>query len=353
MLRSLRALCAVSVFAVAVLGPGALLAAGDDGPPRPPRADRPTRTVLRPLEAPELAPLRLPVPSAKEAIILVSGINSFPQDPTFDALIAKLWNDPRYQIYRFGADPIFPYDALGDLDASARSLRDEIRTIGETHPAVHVIAHSMGGAVADRAFAAGLSARDGVATYIALAAPHNGSATLAASGSALALAGDRSLEVRAVFSPKLDPGSDAARGLARTRPLPPPAGVTRLDLRMSTDWTVTAHDAKDPGVDSRVLIPSGLRDIVDGHGGVTRDPDALRLITSTIEARAAPADRRGVEVKMAAESQSDAAGMLAAAFAIVACVAAAGICVALYCAPYLRVITRPLALEQLRAVRRK
>ena len=353
MLRSLRALCAVSVFAVAVLGPGALLAAGDDGPPRTPRADRPTRTVLRPLEAPELAPLRLPVPSAKEAIILVSGINSFPQDPTFDALIAKLWDDPRYQIYRFGADPTFPYDALGDLDANARSLRDEIRTIGETHPAVHVIAHSMGGAVADRAFATGLSARDGVATYIALAAPHNGSATLAASGSVLALAGDRSLEVRAAFSPKLDPGSDAAKGLARTRPLPPPAGVTRLDLRMSTDWTVTAHDAKDPGVESRVLIPSDLRDVADGHGGITRDPEALRLITSTIEARAVPADTRGVEMRSAADRQSGIAGALAAGVALAALLIGAAICVTLYCAPYLRVFTRPLALEQLRAVRRK
>ena len=78
MLRSLRALCAVSVFAVAVLGPGALLAAGDDGPSHPTRAERPARTVLRPLEVPELAPLRLPVPSAKEAIVLVSSLCVLP-----------------------------------------------------------------------------------------------------------------------------------------------------------------------------------------------------------------------------------------------------------------------------------
>lgn len=353
MLRSFRALCAVSVFAVVVLGPGALLAAGDDGPSRPPRADRPTRTVLRPSEVPELAPLRVPVPSAKEAIVLVSGINSYPQDPTFDALIAKLFDDPRYQIYRFGTDPTYPYDALGDLDVNARSLRDEVRVIGATHPAVHVIAHSMGGVVADRAFAAGLSARDGVATYIALAAPHNGSTTLAAAGAVLELAGDRSLEVRAAFSPKLDPGSDAAKGLAHTRPLPPPAEVTRLDLRMSTDWTVTARDARDPGVESRVLTPSDVRDIADGHGGVIRDPEALRLITSTIEGRAVPADRRGVVVKLAADRQSDAAGTLAAGIALAALALAVVICVTLFCAPTIRRITRPLAQEQLRAVRRK
>jgi len=295
----------------------------------------------------------VPVPSSKEAIVLVSGINSFPQDPTFDALIAKLFGDPRYQIYRFGADPTYPYDALGDLDVNARGLRDEVRAIGATHPAVHIIAHSMGGAVADRAFAAGLSARDGVATYIALAAPHNGSTTLAAAGAVLDLAGDSSLEVRAAFSPKLDPGSDAAKGLARTRPLPPPLGVTRLDLRMSTDWTVTARDARDPGVESRVLIPSDLRDIADGHGGITRDPEALRLITSTIEARAVPPDRRGVVVQQAADRQSNAADALSAGILLAALVAALAICVILYCAPILRRITRPLAQEQLRAVRRK
>lgn len=71
MLRSLRTWCAVSTFAIAVLGPGALVAAGDDGPP-PQRADRPTRTVLRPIEVPDLAPLAIPVPSAKDAIVLVS-----------------------------------------------------------------------------------------------------------------------------------------------------------------------------------------------------------------------------------------------------------------------------------------
>ena len=130
-----------------------------------------------------------------EVIILVSGINSFPQDPTFDPLIAKLFGDPRYDVYRFGADPAYPYDALGDLDVNARNLRDEVRALGITHPGVHIVAHSMGGAVADRAFAAGLSANDGVATYVALASPHNGSSTLAAAALVLDASGDRALEI--------------------------------------------------------------------------------------------------------------------------------------------------------------
>ena len=77
-LRSLRAWCAVSTFAIAVLGPGVLVAAGDDGPPRAPRADRPTRTVLRPTEVPDLAPAKFLVPSAKEAIILVLSLCVLP-----------------------------------------------------------------------------------------------------------------------------------------------------------------------------------------------------------------------------------------------------------------------------------
>ena len=351
-LRSLRALCAVSTFAIVVLGPGALVAAGDDGPPRTPRADRPTRTVLRPTEVPDLAPAKFMVPSAKEAIVLVSGINSFPQDSTFDPLIAKLFGDPRYDIYRFGADPAYPFDALGDLDVQARNLRDEVRAIGLTHPAVHIVAHSLGGVVADRAFSSGLSANDGVATYVALASPHNGSPTLAAGTAVLDVFGDNGLEVRAVFSPKLDPGSDAARGLAHTRPVPPPAGVVRLDLRLSTDWTVTARDSRDPGVESRDLVPSDLRGYIDGHGGATRDPEALRLVTSTIENRAVPQDPRGRDLKAAAGRQSGAAGMLALLIAVVGLAVAGCIRVA-SCFPGVRLVTRPLAEMQLRAVRRK
>ena len=337
---------------MAVLGPGALVVAADDGPPRTPRADRPTQTVLRPTEFPELAPAVAPVPSAKDAIVLVSGINSHPQDPTFDPLIAKLFGDPRYEIYRFGADPAYPYDTLGDLDANARNLRDEVRALGATHPAVHIVAHSMGGAVADRAFSSGLAASDGVATYVALASPHNGSSTLAASTGVLAAAGDSALEVRAVFSPKLDPGSDAARGLAHTRPVPPPAGVVRLDLRMSTDWTVTARDATDPGIESRTLAPSDLGGYVDGHGAVIRDPQALRLITSTIEQRSIPADPRSAGLKTAADRQSRAAGTLALLIALVGLAVGGCICVGLLCVPALRLLTRPLAQMQLRAVRR-
>ena len=122
---------------------------------------------------------------------------------------------------------------------------------------------------------------------------------------------------------------------------------------MSTDWTVTARDSRDPGVESRVLVPSDLRDYVDGHGGATRDPEALRLVTSTIEKRAIPADTRGRALKVAADVQSGAAGRLALLIALAALVVAGCIYVGLYCVPGIRWITRPLAIRQLGAVRRK
>ncbi|MEP7003673.1 MAG: hypothetical protein ABI888_03960 [Chloroflexota bacterium] len=355
MLRSLRAGNAVLSFGIclaAVLGPGAIVAAGDDGPSRPPRADRPTRTVLRPTEVPELAPFRVPVQSGKEAIILVSGLNTAAPDGTFDRLIATLFGDPRYAIYRFGADPEHPFDANGDIDVNAVHLRDEIRAIGATHPAVHIVAHSMGGVVADRAFSAGLSASDGVATYIALASPHSGSAALATASSFLDAIGQDSLQVRAAFSPKIDPGSPVARGLATAGPVPPPAGVIRLDLRAPTDFTVTANDAKDPGVASRILWPSDPWGYIDGHGAVTRDPEALRLIRSTIEHRAVPPDDHSrtleMETAIADAGSSSLALLMTLAGLLVGC-CLVGL---LMTNPPLQLITRPLAAMQLRAVRR-
>ena len=352
-LRWLRAWCAVTAIVLSVVGPGALVAAGDDGPSRSFPTDRPTRTILRPADVPEIASVPTPRRSQKEAILLVSGINSYPQDPTYDRLIAALYDDPRYELFRFGADPAHPYDALGPISDNARNLADEARALGATHTAVHIVAHSMGGAVADRAFTDGLSASDGVATYIALASPHNGSPTLAAANHLFDVVGDRALEPRALFSSKLDPGSDAARDLGRTRPVVPPAGVVRLDIRMATDWTVTARDAHDPGVTSRTLVPSDALGYVDGHGSVTRDPQAISLVTSTIAARAIPRDMRGGLVARTAGLLSGGSATLSVLVLLAALAVAAGTCACLQLFPALRLVTRPRAAAALRAARRK
>src|SRR5207237_10833021 len=133
-------------------------------------------------------------------------------------------------------------------------LTAEIRELAQTHPKIAIVAHSMGGAVVDDAFRRGLSASDKVETYIALAAPHNGS-TEAQYGQAFLWVSDL-LGVRTEFRAitaglKEDVGSRAAQDLATLRAGPPPAGVTRIALRIATDGSVPAPDAWTPNVPSR------------------------------------------------------------------------------------------------------
>lgn len=340
----------VAALALSVVGPGALVAAGDDGPSRSLPTDRPTRTSLRPTE---LSDAPTPRASNKEVVVLVSGINSSAPDPTFDVLIARLLADPRYEVHRFGADPTHPYDALGSIAENARNLTEEVRELGKTHPAVHIVAHSMGGVVVDHAVAGGLSAQDGVATYVALASPHNGSLTLAATAPVVELIGDPSLEVRALFSVKLDVGSDAAKDLAHASIVPPPAGVTRLDLRMSSDWTVTSRDAADPGVESRVLLPTTVDGYIDGHGAITRDDRSLDLITTTLATRAVPPDTRSADIRAAADRQSGAAFGISLLICVVGLLVTCGVAVALTRFAPIRSLTRGPAEARLRDVRRK
>src|SRR5439155_589326 len=75
-----------------------------------------------------------------------------------------------------------PFLASAALVASAdegsrgnATASPHIRSLAPTHSVVHIVTHSMGGVVADRAFAQGLSHEDGVATYVAWSAPHSGS----------------------------------------------------------------------------------------------------------------------------------------------------------------------------------
>ena len=61
-----------TVVALSIVGPGALVAAGDDGPPRAARPDRPTRTILRPTEIPDLDPLVVARSSDRSVCLLVA-----------------------------------------------------------------------------------------------------------------------------------------------------------------------------------------------------------------------------------------------------------------------------------------
>ena len=304
MRRAVSAWCVVTALALWVVGPGALVAAGDDGPPRSFPTGRPTRTVLRPTEIADPAPAK---PSDKTVVILVAGVGSDAPDGTYDAIVAALDDDPRYEIHRFGGDRVHAYDTQGSLDASADQLTAEIRQLAKTHPKIDIVAHSMGGAVVDAAFRRGLSASDKVATYIALAAPHDGS-TLAKIGQPFLAVSDilgARAEFRAITAALAqDIGSRAVQDLATIHAGPPPPGVTRLDLRMGTDAIVTAPDAWTPNVMSRTLLPTTLGSI-EGHGGVTTDPHAIAIVASTIAAdRFPPRGRRDAILEQAARGVS-------------------------------------------------
>jgi hypothetical protein len=296
MRRAIRAWCVVTALALSVVGPGALVAAGDDGPSQAFPTGRPTRTVLRPAEI-----------SEKEVIVLVAGIGSSPMDPVFASIEAAFKADPRYEVHRFGSDAVHPYDTHGSIEKNADELTVEIRELAKTHSKIDIIAHSMGGAVVDAAFRRGLSARDKVATYVSLAAPHHGSTEARVGQPFLAVADllGAKTEFRAITAGVAqDIGSRAAQDLAAIHAGPPPDGVTRLDVRMATDLVVTAPDAWTPSVVSRTLLPATPSSL-EGHGGITTDPRALALVTTTVASgRVPPLDWRGTIVDLAARAVS-------------------------------------------------
>src|SRR4029079_8927481 len=98
---------------------------------------------------------------------------------------------------------------------------------------------------------------------------------------------------------QMESDSAAVRDLARARPVPPPVGVTRLDLRESMDVLVTERDARDPGVTSRILTRG-----IEGHGDILKDPDALDQTMRTIATRRVPPDERSRALLMAADYRS-------------------------------------------------
>lgn len=289
----------------------AVVASADEGSPEPRVGAsppiRPPMGVLRHVDAARTAmPSQVASPARSEVVVLVGGYASCacPDDGAFDALRKRLATMPGYTVVRFGDDPRFPFDSSGAIEPNAISLRDQVRVLGRDHDAVHIVTHSMGGNVADRAFANGLSREDGVATYISWAAPHSGSdAARAITLTRIATgAGDGAFRESLLWL-RMEPDSPAVRDLARARPIPPPPGVVRLDLREATDVLVTARDARDPGVASRILTGA-----VEGHGGILSDPEAIDLTLRTITTRRVPPDERSVALRRAADAESERAG---------------------------------------------
>src|SRR5919201_1655549 len=192
---SVQALLRASLLALALLPAfGALPADADDGRPQSTEAGHPPSPV--PVPKSQLGPTAIdiaPIPSVapesfpalshpngaqakKELVIFVGGYGSTREENDGVCADIRTWFDPdRYEIACFGDDPAFPYDTYGPIDNGARTLIAQIRSQPSKYSSIDIIAHSMGGVVADRAFADGLSSQDGVAVSIAIASPHSGS----------------------------------------------------------------------------------------------------------------------------------------------------------------------------------
>ena len=328
-MRALPLLSAVLALTLPFLPAAALIASADEGSPVAPAPAsprvRPPLGVLRHVDAPTiLAPVSTAVPTraSRELVVLVGGYQSCacPDDGTFDALRTRLIAGG-FDVVRFGTDRRFRYDTYGPIEPSAVNLRDEIRSLSGRYTAIHLVAHSMGGVVADRAFANGLGRSDGVVSYVSWSAPHSGSDAARAMALTRAMSGLGSDPLReSLLWLQIEAHSDAVRDLALTRAVAPPAGVVRLDLREASDVLVTERDAHDPGVTSRVLTGA-----IEGHGGILTDPQAIDQTVRTIAERRVPPDGRSRVLAFAAAQASRRIG---GAVLTLICVIAFAACVA-------------------------
>ncbi|HEV8669521.1 MAG TPA: hypothetical protein VGS01_02160 [Candidatus Limnocylindria bacterium] len=303
-----RAMIGAALLALVALPALSLVASADEDPPLPPAVAgpplRPPLTVLRAVDRAPAAPATATTDRPKkELIVLVGGYASEDDPHLFDAFRARVARDGGYDVVRFGRE-LGTYDTLGAVDANAVQLRDSVRSVSTDYGGVHIVTHSMGGNVADRAFALGLSASDGVTSYVAWAAPHDGAHAAKAAQGWLAVSGPARDDARAVATTYLrEPDSPAVRDMARLRAPAPPPGVVRLDLRLATDGLVSSGDARDPGVPSYVLLPASVAEL-EGHGGILESKEAFDLTMATIRTKAVPRDERGVALRAASDAMA-------------------------------------------------
>lgn len=236
----------------------------------------------------------------------MGGLGSPTNDAFFDPILDGLGrSDDRrvYEMYRFGADrgSSYRYDTLGPIDVNAMELRRLVADLSDECSAIDLVAHSMGGAVVDRAFSMGMSASDGVATYLPLSSPHNG----ALGARAVRLGVELDDTFAAVFGDIAhltgvhDPTSDAVRDLASVRPPRPPRGVETVRQRLVTDLTVLRRDNVDRRYDVREYRVGSPPEL-EGHSGIVHNRHVQEVVAETIRAHAVPPDgRSGPEVKAA------------------------------------------------------
>ena len=316
-MRRLRVLLSGVTLALAVLPAGAVVARADEEPPiRPeiggPRV-RPPQTGLR--DADKHAPMTSTAPvRSRQLIVVVGGYGSEYKDPRpLRNFVDQVNPSGDYDVLYFGSDPAFPYNSYGSIDQNAHTLVAQVRAVSPSYGGVHIVTHSLGGNVADQAFAQGLSAADGVRTYVALSAPHGGSAAATLSEFTLAHLGPARADANAIARvTTFEADTRAAQDLTRIRPVGAPPGVTRLDLRLATDMVVSSDDAQDPGVQSRTLLPTTERGRWDGHTGILMERSAVDLTRQTLATGIVPPkanDRVGDALSYAVSKTADHLGL--------------------------------------------
>lgn len=317
----IRAWLLAIALAVVTLPTAALVASADEDPPiRPEVGGPPIRPPLSELRETLLFPVppaaqpvhtgQVPdaIPSFptsrathRELVVVVGGYQSEFKDPKpLRDFIDSLDLGQNFEVIRFGDDPHFRYDTLGSLDENARRLSDEVLSKARDYDGVHLIGHSMGGNVLDRAFVNGYLPDGGpILTYTALSTPHAGSTVAREAELTLTLTGPARADVNEAGR-LIDVEADtrAMRDLATRLERPRLRRVSRLDIRMATDLTVPAADADDPGVESRSLLPH-TPDSLEGHRGTLTDPMSRQLTREAILTRAVPRDTRSVFEKIA------------------------------------------------------
>jgi len=244
----------------------------------------------------------------QECIVVVGGLGS-PTDASdvdfFGAALGDLQGSLDHRVVRFGVDR-GAYDTLGSISRSGEELRSVIHAISSDCDAIHVLAHSMGGAVADRAFAKGDPAGDGVVTYIAMASPHNGATAARALRPGIELdetfAAGVSVAARTVGRP--DPTKDAVRDLALIHAPRPVRGVAAVRAHLATDEFVLRRDNADRRFDAREYLPATLAQL-EGHGGIVHNAQVQRVIRSAIRSHTVPPEDRPDSELRAAVSLSE------------------------------------------------
>lgn len=228
----------------------------------------------------------------------VGGLGSNNDDTTFRDVLTPFAGDPRYEIHRFGSaaeDPArFPYDTYGALDVNGKKLRDFVRGLSDRCQWIHVVTHSMGGAVADRAFSMGLSTGDGVVTYLPLSAPHNG-AMVARYVRGLVERDESFAEATSVIAQALhvhDPTTPAVRDLALVTPPRRVPDVVELRQRLADDAFVYLPDNWDRRFEIRDRLPDAELVELDGHGGSLHNAEIRATTAYVIRHAEIPADDR-------------------------------------------------------------